>query len=692
MSPRRRQRFGRAAGYTGYAVVSGVVLQIVREVAANQLNVLGAWVPWTVIIAGSVIGLVLWILSFLWPPERPEPPLERWLPRVDKLIGRESTVATVLARARSHGVVVVHGPSGIGTSSVAITAARLLVPDVAGQLYVDLRKVRPNSVWPARIPLLRDSTRWVRMPVLRTLGLDPRMSDEEATQAVADKLRGSGLVLVIDNAAEVNEVRWVAHGVDGARIIIAGEIRTNELTGVADVPVQGLEPEDALRLLRHQDAEPTGGRFKKLVDRVWHAQSHSDVQRCSIAERVNDERKPARELAEHYLQHPRVAIQFARWLSQNPGEKISDLLRILEQGGPVVALDQIMDSALAGMSGAARLLLAQLVTAPDVEFSDAAVAALARISVEDADLHLTELSRRFLVHRSSSGSRVARPATHLAGKIPDNKAAKVHIRLVAFYAKLADANAVLLGGEQYAEGARWFAAQDVTLLGLLGVPSPPKRAASHLWQITDALDLWFAREERNRERWDVAEAMLARAREVGDVTAQAVALIRMAAIARRDARTSDARKLLNEAEALGHGRTPWRPQLNTEWALCNATDDDLEAARNDVLHAQQARPQRDLEGRMIDLINLAWIEIGLGRHDPAVDHLHKAVRLAKQAGSIAGHAQARELTGVALRRQGHTGAAEDAWIDAESLYRSIGDDAGRARCERHRVVEEGGQP
>lgn len=692
MSPRRRQRFGRAAGYTGYAVVSGVVLQIVREVAANQLNVLGAWVPWTVIIAGSVIGLVLWILSFLWPPEPPEPPLERWLPRVDKLIGRDSTVATVLARARGHGVVVVHGPSGIGTSSVAITAARLLVPDVAGQLYVDLRKVRPSSVWPARIPLLRDSTRWVRMPVLRTLGLDLRMSDEEAAQAVADKLRGSGLVLVIDNAAEVNEVRWVAHGVDGARIIIAGEIRTNELTGVADVPVQGLQPEDALRLLRHQDAEPTGGRFKRLVDRVRHAQSHSDVRRRSIAERVNDERKPARELAEHYLQHPRVAIQFGRWLSQNPGEKISDLLRTLEQGGPVVALDQIMDSALAGMSGAARLLLAQLVTAPDVEFSDAAVAALAKISVEDADLHLTELSRRFLVHRSSSGSRVARPATHLAGKIPDSQAAKVHIRLVAFYAKLADANAVLLGGEQYAEGARWFAAQDVTLLGLLSVPSPPKRAASHLWQIADALDLWFAREERNRERWDVAEAILARAREVGDVTAQAVALIRMAAIARRDARTGDARKLLNEAEALGHGRTPWRPQLNTEWALCNATDGDLEAARNDVLHVRQARPQRDLEGRMTDLINLAGIEIGLGRHDPAVDHLHKAVRLAKQARSIAGRAQARELTGVALRGQGHTGAAEDAWIDAESLYRSIGDDVGRARCERHRVLEEGGQP
>jgi predicted negative regulator of RcsB-dependent stress response len=312
------------------------------------------------------------------------------------------------------------------------------------------------------------------------------------------------------------------------------------------------------------------------------------------------------------------------------------------------------------------------------------VAALGGISVEEADLHLAELSRRFVVHRSSSGSRVAGSAASLAEPVTPREAARVHTRLAAYYADLAGANAELLDGDHETDATRWFAIHDVTLLALLGVPKPPRRATAHLWEIGDALDRWFLREQRDRERTDVAEAMLARAIETGDGTAQAIAYIRMASAARSRGDVDEAQRLLAKAETLGRGRMPCFVQLKTEWAVCHADNGDLDAARNDLLLARRALPKRDREGRMINLIDLAGIEIKAERYDTAEDFLGRAVALAQEIGAVAYQAYARELTGIALYRQNHSGAAEDAWSDAEILYRSIGDETGRARCEEYR--------
>jgi tetratricopeptide (TPR) repeat protein len=665
------------------AVVGGVAAQIAREVAANELGVMGPWVPWTVIAAGTLVGLTPWVRRLL-PAPPPVVPMPEGLPRVDELVGRDLLVETVVARARSHGTVVVHGPQGIGSSTVAVTAARRLLPDEASQRYVDLSKLRPNGTGLARVPLLRDRNRWVRMPVLRILGLELRMSGADATQAVVEKLRNSGLVLVIDNVEDVNEARWIAQGVPGAFIIIAGTISTDELTGVSDVPVQGLEPEDALKLLCRQDAEPPRTMSRILRDWLRHGGRQPDAGRNSIVARVQAEPTSARELVEYYpLGHPRVAILLGRWLGQNPGETFSGLLRALKHGG-VFELHEIMGMVLAGTSSGARRLLAQIVAAPDAEFPDAAVAALGGMSLEEADLHLAELSQRFVVRRSSFGTRVAPSAEELAAPVSPSEAARVHMRLAAFYADLARANAELLGGEHDTDATRWFAVHDVTLLALLGVPKPPRRAAAGLWEIADALDRWFLREQRDLERMDVAEAMLARATETDESTAQAIACIRMAAVARGRGDVDEAQRLLGKAEALRRGRTPYFSQLKTEWAVCHADNGDLDAARNDLRLAHRARPKRDWKGRMIDLINLAGIEIKAERYDAAEDYLGRAVALAQEVGAVAHQAYARELAGIALYRQNHIGAAEDAWSDADILYRSIGDETGRARCECYR--------
>src|SRR5581483_2902520 len=114
---------------------------------------------------------------------------------------------------------------------------------------------------------------------------------------------------------------------------------------------------------------------------------------------------------------------------------------------------------------------------------------------------------------------------------------------------------------------------------------PSRRAASALWEIADALDRWFASERRSGERSEVAAAMEARAKEVGDATAEAIALIRQAAVARAEGQLNETRALLARVEAATQGRAPWRPQLRTEWALYHAAEGDLDAAHNDILEA-----------------------------------------------------------------------------------------------------------
>jgi tetratricopeptide (TPR) repeat protein len=148
----------------------------------------------------------------------------------------------------------------------------------------------------------------------------------------------------------------------------------------------------------------------------------------------------------------------------------------------------------------------------------------------------------------------------------------------------------------------------------------------------------------------------------------------MAAVARGRGRIDEAQHLLTEADALGHGRRPYSSQLRTEWAACHADNGDLDAARNDLRLAHQARPKRDREGRVIDLINIGAIEIMAERYDAAVGYLDRAAALAQEIGALSLQAYARELAGVALHRQNHHGAAEDAWSDAEILHRSIGDE------------------
>lgn len=663
-----RLRVGRAARISSvFSTVTTVVAPFVMDVTANQLSTLGQWVPWAVMAGGSVISVALWRLGNPRIVAAIHTALVRPLPHVDEPLGRDAAIAAVRDRATAHGLVVVHGPGGIGTSSVAIRAARDLVLGETDQRYVDLRGV------PA------DDTTSAVIHVLRALGLEIRGSEATAARMVARELAGSRRVLLIDNVAGDRLVAWAAHPLPGASIIVAGDLQVDELRDAAEVPVTGLGVDDALALLRRQDTAPPPRGLS------WMRELLRPVPRHTIDARIKADPKEAERLAATYLQFPRMAIQVGRWLARNPQVSIAQLLHDLDSGDVVSELRRILEEMVAGASPGARQLLALLTAVPAVEYPDTAVAALADLTPEQAGERLAELGERFLVYRTSSGTRISPQGANLARPAQPRAVAKARTRLLAHYAALAAANAGLLDGEQYDEGARWLAANDVTLQALLSIPSS-RRAVRHLGTIADALDVWFTRDRRRDKRREVADLMLTRAHESGDTPAEATALVRLAVIERRRRNIGEARRLLGTADALGHGRPSWLPQLRTGWALLHEATGDLDGAGRELLRVQQARPQRDLEGRMTDLINLGAIDIHTERYGSAVDRLNEAVRLAQRAASTGGLAHARELTGIAECAQGRVDAANAAWNEAAALYAAIGDEAGRARCHRHKVI------
>jgi hypothetical protein len=605
------------------------------------------------------------------------------------LVGQDEVVREVAARARRRGVVVVHGPAGIGASAVAVAAGQLLAPRPGSQRYVDLRG---QSLWKPESP--RRSV----IRVLSVIGVRPSSASDlrRATASLAETLRNTGIVLILDNAEHAEQVSWIAHGVRGAYVIVAGDISIRELPDdLPSVRVPPLSADAALQLLARQGE---GAGFPALhhgrVERMRHRLTRHHAAANSVADRIRADRAAAAELAGRYLGFPRVAIEMGRWLAANPQVSLGAVVQDLRQDQQNSELAFILRRQLDGTSAGARRLLGLLACAPVDELPQAAVAAMADASLDRTGEHLAELASRSLVEWGRpSRCRITPEARRLAEPLPAKAAARARTRLAAYYAGLAAAGAEALEPGQAAgsleaaasleKAQEWFRAEDVTLLHLVTAPDPPARAAPHLWQIAAALDAWFAREHRQEDRRSTAQAMADVASCLGDDTAAAVAELRLSALARERGDLTAAGQGLERVHSLLSPGDPWRNQLHTESAVYFMTIGDLDAAREHLLASRQARPRRDAAGRSADLINQAALELRQDEESAAHGTLTQALDVAEDSADLGAQAHAHELLGLVAWRSGHPHRASREWVQARALYEQTADLSGQARCLQH---------
>uniref|UniRef100_UPI002263CFA2 ATP-binding protein n=1 Tax=Catenulispora pinisilvae TaxID=2705253 RepID=UPI002263CFA2 len=152
-------------------------------------------------------------------------------------VGGEATTVVLSA---------IDGMAGIGKTALAVHAAHLLAenfPD--GQLFVDLQ-AHTADTGP------RDPNEALGR-LLQALGLDPQAIPpelEERAKVFRNRLAGSRTLILLDDAASEQQVRPLLPAAPGCLVLVTSRNRLKALDDAHPLPLDVLDPAEALVLLR----------------------------------------------------------------------------------------------------------------------------------------------------------------------------------------------------------------------------------------------------------------------------------------------------------------------------------------------------------------------------------------------------------------------------------------------------------
>jgi DNA-binding SARP family transcriptional activator/tetratricopeptide (TPR) repeat protein len=183
-------------------------------------------------------------------PDRTEIP-HQLPPAPAVLVGRESELDTVVRKLSSESddptasIVAIHGPGGIGKSALALRAAHMVASHYpGGQLYVDLRGASPGLD-----PLTSAETLG---RFLRALGIPESSIPTEPTEAATrfrSLLVGRRVLLVLDNAADVVQVRSLLPGSAECAVLVTSRLMLGTLDNATHLALPLLDPAQSVVLL-----------------------------------------------------------------------------------------------------------------------------------------------------------------------------------------------------------------------------------------------------------------------------------------------------------------------------------------------------------------------------------------------------------------------------------------------------------
>jgi DNA-binding SARP family transcriptional activator/tetratricopeptide (TPR) repeat protein len=187
-------------------------------------------------------------------------------PAVPDFTGRGGEVAELLGRLRTAGpavpVCVVSGQGGCGKSALAVHVAHRLVdafPD--GQVYIELRGMSDAPAAPADV-LSR---------VLRDFGVDRVDIPTEVAELSAryrSLLAHRRVLLVLDDAADEQQVRPLLPGVPGSAVLITSRNRLAGLAGTCPTQLAVLAPEAGVALLTSIVGAERAQREQAATERI----------------------------------------------------------------------------------------------------------------------------------------------------------------------------------------------------------------------------------------------------------------------------------------------------------------------------------------------------------------------------------------------------------------------------------------
>jgi DNA-binding SARP family transcriptional activator/tetratricopeptide (TPR) repeat protein len=635
-------------------------------------------------------------------PGRGGPPagvLPRQLPSaVRHFAGRETELKAlweVLDQAGDRpGAVVISaigGMAGVGKTALAVHWAQQAAgrfPD--GQLFVDLRGVSPDGepADPARV------IGWF----LASLGVpatgvpaDPQAQAALLRSVLADKR----MLIVLDNAADADQVRPLLPGSPGCLVLVTSRSRLTGLAvsgGATVLDLDVLGTHEATELLARRL-----GRGRLAAEPTAAVELVALCGRLPLALAITAARAGARP-----------GFSLAELAAELRDE--ADRLDALDTGEPASSVRQVFSWSYRQLSDPAARMFRLLGVHPGPDISAPAAASLAGVSPAAARHALAELTGAHLLAEPSPGRYAVHDllrayAAELAyATDPEPHRHDALGRTLDHYLHTAyTANGLLsplrspialepgragfiperLDDRDQARG--WFEAENQVLASAIA-KAADNGFDVHVWQLVwtmaDYLD-WCGRWQ---ERAALAQTAVAAATRLGDAAAQAVTHRGLAAISAKLAEYDQARAHLDACigfyQQVGDSAGEARAHQTLSW-IAEHQDRHADALR----HAQQAlslfTDTDDRAGQASALNAVGWGHILVGEYEQGRAFCREALAWHREIGNRHSEAHTWDSLGYAERNLGNLAEAAACFQRGVRVFRETGDRYYEAQTLAH---------
>jgi tetratricopeptide (TPR) repeat protein len=608
-------------------------------------------------------------------------------------------LAAVLDDASAATMVIsaVDGMPGIGKTTLAVHWAHQVAhrfPD--GQLYVNLRGFDPGGL---PVPAAEAICGF-----LNALGIPadqiPKSLDAQAA-LYRSLLAGRRVLVVLDNARDVEQVRPLLPGSAGCLVLITSR---NQLTGLI----------------------ATGAHVLTL-DLPTDAEAHQLLERRLGSDRLMAEPGPARQMVKLCGRLPLALSIVAARAMTHPHFSLTDVaaelqksrehLDAFEGGDPSVNARAVFSWSYQQLSEAAARIFRILGLHPGPDITVPATASMAGVPVPEARSALVELARSHLVTEHVPGRftfhDLLRTYAIEQAEIyePSPERDSCVRRVLDHYLHTAYSSALMLhprrslitpGSPQaevvpekmrsYAQAWSWFEAEDRVLLAMVQLAAATG-ADTHAWQIPWTL-VDFHRRRGYWQDWVAAhQTALAAAQRSADKQGEAHALRGLGRALSRLSRTNEAyagqsneaRTCLAGALALFEELDDIPGQAFTHIDLC--WEFDKEGTHDGLAHAHKAlllaRSSGHIQAQARALNTIAWRCKRRGDYETAIQYGEESLALSLETGDRRGEADTLHVLGDAHLGLGHRDAAAVILKKSLALHRELGERYGQAQILTH---------
>ncbi len=580
-------------------------------------------------------------------------------------------------------IVIISGMPGIGKTALAVRFGRQVAKRFGdGQLYVNLR-----GLGPATTPM--EPAEALRF-FLDALGVPPHRipaGTEGRAALFRSLLDGKRMLIVLDNARDVAQVRPLLPGAPGSLVVVTSR---DEMTGL--VAVEGAVPvtldvlseDEAREMLARRLGQGRTAAEPEAADEiisscarlplalgiaVGRAAARPKRSLAELAAELRDARGRLDVLEADAATNVRAVFSWSYDQLSEPAARMFRLLGL--HPGPDISLSAA--ASLAGMTraqaGAAlreltRAHLAAEYLPARFTFHDL----LRAYAADQAERHDSEQERRAAVHRVLDHYLHTAMAT--AQRFSPHRPP---LRLAPAQPGVVPADAA-----DKEQAIAWFDAEVPVLLTLTGY-ADANGFDSHAWQIPWTLGPFFIRRSRWRDYAATQRTALAAAQRLDDGLALAHTHYLLgnaqSHLGDYEVASSNVRQALDIFRELGD-RANEGMVLNGLAAMLEKQERYPEAlaVALDALRMLKAAghwwTQANLEN------GVGWLYAHLGQYDRALTHCQQALSLHRDSGHRGGTADTLDSLGYIYLHLGDFAQAKAHYAKAIEAYREIGSPLG----------------